>query len=802
MRRRWLVLLITLLAIGCTAPSEPEPDASASRPESAPVAQVAPTRADEKLLEAILKGTGYPSEWTRQQIIELRVREMFAREDYAGLEKLAERLRSRPPEPVVANYSPLAVFYEGITDGRKIPYRWGGAAYRYRRWLQKFPDSDVARNGYCRLLTTGALIRKSHPDDRSTVDLGATEQIGEEVDLLVSEIKRKDAQLVDTKLLIGAAKDNRGSQLELAEGMFAEAHEREPDNTEPYSFMGSYLAIQRLPRNQWCARLAERPEDYAQAFMTTKLAYDNVASPFIYKEFLYPELLPALRELQKKRPDSLYIANTIAWIAGLKEDYQTARIELEKIGRSLDPDVFKSTADFMKLRSRAGVSDPDGTLPTVVAVTWEKDFFPAPNEAHVLPYHWVCLLRQHRFLELESLAAACTPEVQYDLYASLGKFQLDTKSEQEARRDDLEAWVAERPKSPQAQLALAQYWLHMGWEARGGGYADTVSRQANKLFQDRLDKAEKAVDKAADLESKDLALWLTRISLYQGKGDPQRIRAAAQEAAEAYPDRLEPYTFMVLPCLPRWYGEPGDLRKLSEEAVRKTRKVLGQGAAAAIGLEAMDSEGIELVASSTPGHLDWRAIVQGMADLEARGRAMTRQRNQFAYRAVLLKDRAAATRALKALKPSEIDLSLWGTGERFEAARAWAQGTGPWREAPPEVEVLRAGLMNPKTGELTNDRVIPCKKGSQIWIEYRVKGNPVRPVSTISTWSFPRMKHPQQGALTQLQQQKTFFPDHLALPQTDGYILEYPYELVEGDWEWQLTDMRGNPLARAQFQVK
>lgn len=801
MRAFLLPLAWLFLSVACTAP--PEPEASTSPAEPTPVKQVAPTRPDAKLVEAILKGQGYPSEWTRQRIIHLRMVEMFAREDYQGLEKLAEHLRARPPEPVIANFSPLAVLYDALIDRDRIPFKWGGADYRYFRWLEKFPQSEVARHGYIRLITTGLMRRKSNPDDTSTDDLGPTDRAGQVADALVGQVLRKDAVLLDTKLLIGAVKDNRGSQLELATGMFNQAHKLDPTFTEPYSVMATYLATQELPRNAWCASLEARPEEYAQAFMTVKLAYNRVPSPFLYKEFLYPKLKPALLELQKKRPNSLYLANIIAWTAGLTKDYETAREQLRKIGRSPDPDVFKSTSEFMKLRGLAGVAEPDQTLPSVIPVSWEREYFPLPNSRDILPYQWVGLLRQHRFLELEQLASVYrkTPDVLHDFYAALGDFEIEGQADQESRRDDLEAWTTERPDSSEARLALAQYWIHMGWEARGGGYANTVSRQARQLFEERLEKASQAIEKASELGNKDLALELTRISLHQGKGEPAEIVEAFKRATEAYPDRLEPYLFMVIPLLPRWYGEPGDLRELSDEAVKATRKTFGQGGAAVVGLNAMDSEGRELMDPNTPGHLDWKQVVQGMADLEARGKATPELRNQYFYRAVQLKDRAAAARAVEKVDPRSYSLGYWGTREHFEAARAWARGQGPWREAPTALEVVSSGLVDAKTQEVSNVKVVPCKLGSQMGVAFRFKGNPARPISLIATWTFPRMKHPQQGPITEFQSRVTCFPDQGPI-FNHLFALESPYELVKGDWEVVLTDLRGKELLRERYQVK
>ena len=55
---------------------------------------------------------------------------------------------------------------------------------------------------------------------------------------------------------------------------------------------------------------------------------------------------------------------------------------------------------------------------------------------------------------------------------------------------------------PLLLLLKGQSYVQMAWLARGGGYADTVTRDGWKLFQERLATAENALTNAWRLDSK------------------------------------------------------------------------------------------------------------------------------------------------------------------------------------------------------------------------------------------------------------------------------------------------------------
>src|SRR5262249_36253856 len=66
----------------------------------------------------------------------------------------------------------------------------------------------------------------------------------------------------------------------------------------------------------------------------------------------------------------------------------------------------------------------------------------------------------------------------------------------------LQRWVNARPESITARVALALAYLDYAADARGSGYANTVSDSGWKLFEERTDKAKRILKEASTLATK------------------------------------------------------------------------------------------------------------------------------------------------------------------------------------------------------------------------------------------------------------------------------------------------------------
>ncbi|MGC3971317.1 MAG: DUF4034 domain-containing protein [Pirellulales bacterium] len=110
---------------------------------------------------------------------------------------------------------------------------------------------------------------------------------------------------------------------------------------------------------------------------------------------------------------------------------------------------------------------------------------------------WQQLLRSEKFDELEAVVAQIRRDRPRDSHgkARLSVFYEGTaamaKTDQEFEQELalFGRWLAAKPKSVAAHLALARAWKNYGWRARGSGFAHTVTDDGFAKFRERIEKA-------------------------------------------------------------------------------------------------------------------------------------------------------------------------------------------------------------------------------------------------------------------------------------------------------------------------
>lgn len=131
----------------------------------------------------------------------------------------------------------------------------------------------------------------------------------------------------------------------------------------------------------------------------------------------------------------------------------------------------------------------------------------------------------------------------------------------------LQRWVQTHPKSPTARVALASAWIHYAGAARGNGYADTVSDNGWKLYEERTAEAERVLRDAAALPVTCPESYIVKLNIAQDQSwSKQRILALFDEAL-AFERGYFYYGRAVAMLLePKWFGEPGDTAKFLQDA--------------------------------------------------------------------------------------------------------------------------------------------------------------------------------------------------------------------------------------------
>lgn len=128
-----------------------------------------------------------------------------------------------------------------------------------------------------------------------------------------------------------------------------------------------------------------------------------------------------------------------------------------------------------------------------------------------------------------------------------------------ARQQAIQEWIQARPESITARVALARNLVAFAWKARGGGYADTVSDAAGKLFEERLNQAATVLTGAKDMKETCPVYWSTLMKVALGLGASKtQFDHIFQQAIQAWPDYLPNHVQRAIFLLPRWYGNAGE----------------------------------------------------------------------------------------------------------------------------------------------------------------------------------------------------------------------------------------------------
>lgn len=139
--------------------------------------------------------------------------------------------------------------------------------------------------------------------------------------------------------------------------------------------------------------------------------------------------------------------------------------------------------------------------------------------------------------------------------------------------------VLEKAAIPRTALltAMGSHFIRHAWDARGGGYADTVSDEAWKLFHQRTALARSSLEEAYRLDpsnTKAATLMIT-VEMADGAGGRSGMERWYGRALQADPNCYEAASNKMLYLEPKWSGSPQDMvqfgRQLADEDHRKSR---------------------------------------------------------------------------------------------------------------------------------------------------------------------------------------------------------------------------------------
>lgn len=126
------------------------------------------------------------------------------------------------------------------------------------------------------------------------------------------------------------------------------------------------------------------------------------------------------------------------------------------------------------------------------------------------------------------------------------------------RLRELELWVTENPKSATPHVVLADFYIKYAWNARGTGWASSVSETQWNLYRDRLYQSTKHLQTALALHAPSPSWFSIAQVNILGAGDDadkKLYKTLSASGNRLYPDYAPIYLNTVYYLQPRWHGE-------------------------------------------------------------------------------------------------------------------------------------------------------------------------------------------------------------------------------------------------------
>lgn len=289
----------------------------------------------------------------------------------------------------------------------------------------------------------------------------------------------------------------------------------------------------------------------------------------------------------------------------------------------------------------------------------------------------------------------------------------------------LQRWHEAYPRSVTQRIVLADAHTEYAWEARGHGWASTVTEEGWRGFREHLTKAWEILKEAEKLETKDPQLYsimvLTGMGLSKNRpgalasflSDVTGLKLARNEIAEAFEKGVEvepayyhTYYRRAISLLPRWGGGPGEVELFAARAVELTRDLEGEALYAVVAHHVLHFA--QTATFLERFRFSWPRIKQGHRDLLERFPESTYRLNSFCLLASVYKDKETAKELFDKIG-DDWDDYVWRTQAVFDRWRNWAYDQGDWpgpRALHYVVEMGRAAMTYDllKAGEDPNAR--------------------------------------------------------------------------------------------------
>jgi uncharacterized protein DUF4034 len=254
------------------------------------------------------------------------------------------------------------------------------------------------------------------------------------------------------------------------------------------------------------------------------------------------------------------------------------------------------------------------------------------------------------------------------VYGFDGPAHEESETEWKAYLSNLRTWVATRPNSVTARVALGNSLVGYAWHARSDGWAQDVSDAGWRLFKIRLSEADSVLRTSQRVPERcpGMPAALQRVALGQN-WDSNRYDSLFNAAIEAEPGYDSYYELKAHSLLPRWGGRRGEWERFAEEAADHLGGPAGDVVYARIvwSLEEYYDNMFKETRAS------WDRTSRGYQELLRIYPHSLELQSQYAKLATQAESRGEVRLMFDRMGP-RVDPAVWRTRDYFVAVRDWA----------------------------------------------------------------------------------------------------------------------------------
>ncbi len=271
--------------------------------------------------------------------------------------------------------------------------------------------------------------------------------------------------------------------------------------------------------------------------------------------------------------------------------------------------------------------------------------------------------------------------------------------DEEQFKQDIERtarWVATYKTSPLAYVLHANALSAYGGYFRGGGYANTVTPQAWKIYEEYVRKGEKVLRDNAWIADKDTS-WHAAMLNFARRGDwPQDAVIGMFEAGmKKNPADPRLYFNMLEYVLPKWHGSVQAVDHFIRYVAERSPAAYGTEFYARLYSSAEQSQFGRRMYNDTL--VDWKKMNEGLA-LWVQRFPTSWNRNIYAYHACIAGDKGQAKKLLAEIG-AEPEWTVWEPSAKatYDTCVRWAADPAAEPLAPREsaADTKKAGRSTP-----------------------------------------------------------------------------------------------------------